>query len=174
MYLLANLMLWGDVATNLLSEARAEAGLNPTQAQICLVLSGAQDGIRGSSQALTPSEVSRALCSPGSRVHNQLRLLMEMKLVRRTESGSAADGRSRRYELTPAGLKQVSLYVVRLKAANKVFSTLVSAKEQEALDRLEERLSHVIEIGALDSKSTLESAVVDGAVDAPRRRHLWS
>lgn len=170
MFLLTNLLLWGDIASNLLSEARNESGLNATQAQICLLLSGLQDGVPSTSSVLTPAEISRALCSPGARVHNQLSILVGERLIRRLKSSDVFDGRERPYQLTPIGLKRAAVYFEHLVAAERAFTRLVTKKDLEALDRLDRRLVKAIQVGAFNSKTKLERTTRD--IGAPKRWNL--
>lgn len=170
MFLLTNLVLWGDIATNLLGEARDKAGLNATQAQICLLLSGFQDGAGGAPKALTPAELSRALCSPGARIHNQLSILVERGLLQRVKvRASSADARERHYSLTGFGLKQTAIYRDHLAKADRVFARVVTTKDVEALHRLDARLGEAIEVGAFNAKADLEDACAKGAVSLPQR-----
>lgn len=172
MYLLTNLLLWGDIATNLLGEARAKSGLNETQAQICLLLSG----FRGRSQdrpiAMTPAEISRALCSPGARIHNQISVLMAKQLLAHADARNAAsEKRSRPYTLTALGLRRASIYEDYLIKAEATFVRLITKKDVEALDRLSARLTQPVSVGAFDSIGVLKKACAARTVLIAKR---WS
>jgi DNA-binding MarR family transcriptional regulator len=171
LFLLTSLVLWGDIANNLLSEARDKAGLNATQAQICLLLSGFQDGVRAAPKALTPAEISRALCSPGTRIHNQLAILVARKWLKRGADGTRVDGRDRPYVLTHLGLQRASIYWKQMLEAEFAFERVITKKDVEALERLDARLTEAIEVGALNGKVELEVACAGQLVSLPRRWH---
>src|ERR1035437_788475 len=101
MSILISMVQAGDIATNLLDKARRAAGLNQTQAQICLHLSGLLPAGHLAPRALSPLEMSKALKSPGARVHNQLRLLLVDKRVSHAPAidlnGTRVDQRQRKY-----------------------------------------------------------------------------
>jgi DNA-binding MarR family transcriptional regulator len=170
LFLLTSLVLWGDIASNLLDEARDKAGLNETQAQICLLLAGYQDRVRVAPKALTPAEISKALCSPGARIHNQLSILVAQALVARTRARSPSrDARHRPYTLTASGLAQATIYRDHLAKADRIFARLITKKDIEALDRLDARLVEAIRVGAFNGKADLEEACAKELVSLPRR-----
>ncbi len=158
----------GDIAANLLDEARRATGLNQTQAQICLHLAGLFPSGRLARRALSPVELSRAMKSPGARVHNQLSLLLDSKLVRRVSvprsHRATVDQRQRKYMLTIKGERATETFWTHMSESEKRLISLLGPEEMEPLFEGLRRLSCEIEASALVDAEALRTAVEHGEV----------
>jgi DNA-binding MarR family transcriptional regulator len=167
MSMLQDLLLLGDIASNLLCDTVKAVGLNNTQMRICLTLAHQVRNKVSKRPPMTPADISLRCAGRGSKVHAQLAILCKEELGMVVNLGSAINGetdeRRRYYQLTDAGLAAATKYFSLLRSKKSVdyqFERFFSEKEIELIHKLRGRVAEALEQGALTSEPALISALM--------------
>lgn len=127
--LLLNFVRLGDYASLHLADALKASGFNLTQAMICRHLSTIEKGRHSLPAGVTLTELTAVLHMPQTRLHNQLKTLKQLKLIKPVPDPDEQDRRQKFYRLTEEGQRRIKVFLAAAAMADKA----VDAEMREKL-----------------------------------------
>lgn len=166
--LLFQMLLHGNFAEQLLSDAAKQAGLDLWAAQVCWLL-GVRRKQHPMAPWMTPSDLRSSLSCPKSTCSTQLKSLCAAGLVAKFHEPST-DGRSIRYCITETGLRKARIFQELATEADGLFFPLLSERGEDGIDELARLIGRLNALGASSSVFSLEKALLVEKSITPGRR----